>query len=119
MNSKLTWWFCSYLTGMIGILTFRMSDSMKLFLLVFLAVFLFSSTEQYTLLDSIRQNEQTTEPATSIPLITKPNSYLYDPNDDDDDDELDRVKRDAAPFVCKGNRRSQQHLIDSIVFLSS
>lgn len=80
---------------------------MKLFLVVLLVFFLFSSTEQYILLDSIRQNEQTTEAITFIPsvsLITKPNSYLYDPNDhDDDDDELDRVKRDAAPFVCKGN----------------
>ncbi len=35
------------------------------------------------------------------PLITKPNSYLYNP-DDDEDDEIERVKRDATPFVCKG-----------------
>ncbi len=42
-------------------------------------------------------NTQSTIPT---PLITKPNSYLYNPDDDDDD--IDRVKRDAAPFVCKG-----------------
>jgi hypothetical protein len=33
-------------------------------------------------------------------LITKPNSYLYNPKDDDETP-LDRVKRDPAPFVCK------------------
>jgi hypothetical protein len=26
---------------------------------------------------------------------------LYNP-DDDEDDEIERVKRDATPFVCKG-----------------
>ncbi|CAF0988782.1 unnamed protein product [Adineta steineri] len=32
-------------------------------------------------------------------LITKPNSYLYDP--DEDETLLERIKREAAPFVCK------------------
>ena len=37
-------------------------------------------------------------------LITRPNSYLYNPDDDDDDETLlNRGKREAAPFVCKGN----------------
>ncbi|CAF4953868.1 unnamed protein product, partial [Rotaria sp. Silwood1] len=35
-------------------------------------------------------------------LITKPNSYLYNPDEDDDDDGLlNRIKRDKTPFVCK------------------
>jgi hypothetical protein len=34
-------------------------------------------------------------------LITKPNSYLYNP-DEDEEILLDRVKREPAPFVCKG-----------------
>lgn len=34
-------------------------------------------------------------------LVTKPNSYLYNP-DEDEEIILDRVKRDPAPFVCKG-----------------
>ncbi|CAF1162602.1 unnamed protein product [Adineta ricciae] len=33
------------------------------------------------------------------PLITKPNSYLY--NSDEEETVLDRTKRDTAPFVCK------------------
>lgn len=33
-------------------------------------------------------------------LITKPNSYLYDPNEDEEI-LLERVKRDSPPFVCK------------------
>ncbi|CAF4383933.1 unnamed protein product, partial [Rotaria magnacalcarata] len=33
-------------------------------------------------------------------LITKPNSYLYNP-DEDEDILSERMKRDAAPFVCK------------------
>jgi hypothetical protein len=32
-------------------------------------------------------------------FITKPNSYIYNP--DDDEFILDRVKREPAPFVCK------------------
>lgn len=32
-------------------------------------------------------------------LITKRNSYLYNP--DEEETLLDRIKRDAAPFVCK------------------
>jgi hypothetical protein len=32
-------------------------------------------------------------------LITKPNSYLY--NSDEDEILLDRIKRESAPFVCK------------------
>jgi hypothetical protein len=34
-------------------------------------------------------------------FITKPNSYLYNP-DEDEEILLDRVKREPAPFVCKG-----------------
>jgi hypothetical protein len=33
-------------------------------------------------------------------LITKPNSYLYNP-DEDDEILLNRVKRHPVPFVCK------------------
>lgn len=33
-------------------------------------------------------------------LITKPNSYLYNP-EEDEDILLGRVKRDTTPFVCK------------------
>jgi hypothetical protein len=36
-------------------------------------------------------------------FITKPNSYLYNP-DEHDDILLDRVKREPAPFVCKGKK---------------
>ncbi|UJR08864.1 hypothetical protein I4U23_013119 [Adineta vaga] len=32
-------------------------------------------------------------------FITKPNSYLYNP--DEDESLLDRIKRDTTPFVCK------------------
>ncbi|UJR37385.1 hypothetical protein I4U23_030091 [Adineta vaga] len=35
-------------------------------------------------------------------LVTKPNSYLYNP-DEDDEILLERVKRDPAPFVCKAD----------------
>jgi hypothetical protein len=34
-------------------------------------------------------------------FITKPNSYLYN-LDDDEEIFLDRVKREPPPFVCKG-----------------
>ena len=34
-------------------------------------------------------------------LITKPNSYLYN-SDEDDEILLGRTKRDTMPFVCKG-----------------
>lgn len=36
-------------------------------------------------------------------LITKPNSYLYDPTEFeyDNDERSKRIKRDPAPFVCK------------------
>jgi hypothetical protein len=75
---------------------------------VILTFRLFHSTESYILLNfTRRKNEsrisintisqyQSTHPTS---LITKPNSYLYNPDDDDD---VDRVKRDATPFVCKG-----------------
>jgi len=33
-------------------------------------------------------------------LITKPNSYLYN-IDEDDENLLERVKRDTTPFVCQ------------------
>ncbi|CAF1245111.1 unnamed protein product [Rotaria sordida] len=38
-------------------------------------------------------------------LITKPNSYLYNPDEDDDNDDnvLNRIKRDKIPFVCKAD----------------
>lgn len=48
--------------------------------------------------------------ATLPPFITKPNSYLYDPADDEVDDDnneqivLNRAKREPVPFVCKSNR---------------
>ncbi|CAF3908763.1 unnamed protein product [Rotaria sp. Silwood2] len=37
-------------------------------------------------------------------LITKSNSYLYNPDEDDDNDSsLNRIKRDKTPFVCKAD----------------
>jgi hypothetical protein len=59
---------------------------------------------QSTFSTDLRIDKTTLQANTIFPsLITKPNSYLYDPDDDDDDDILsNRVKRDTAPFVCKG-----------------
>jgi hypothetical protein len=90
--------------------------------LVILSFLLFNSTESDILLDLTRQNtESTTQYQSTFPtflkndqttfhsniilqsLITKPNSYLYNP-DDDDEVLLNRVKRDPAPFVCKGGK---------------
>ncbi len=98
-----------------------------------LSFLLFHSTESYLLLDSSRQNnesintsfhyqstfattlrnDQTTVPSNIIfqSLITKPNSYLYNP-DDDEEILLNRVKRDPAPFVCKGTILDCDHFID-------
>ncbi len=36
-------------------------------------------------------------------LVTKSNSYLYNP-DEDDEILLDRAKRDSPTFVCKGKK---------------
>ena len=49
--------------------------------------------------------DTTTLPASLVlrTLITRPNSYLYNPDDEDDETLLNRGKREAAPFVCKGN----------------
>jgi hypothetical protein len=62
------------------------------------------SQYQSTLPTSLK-NEKTTFRSTIIvqSLITKPNSYLYNPDEDEDDETLlNRVKRDSPPFVCKG-----------------
>jgi hypothetical protein len=51
------------------------------------------------------KNDQTTFHSNIIlqSLITKPNSYLYNPNEDNDNEILvNRIKRDTTPFVCKG-----------------
>jgi len=95
---------------------------------VILSFLLFNSTEAYILLNVTKQrnestksintisdyqsifstslkNDQTTFHSTIIlqTLITKPNSYLYNPDEDNDDEILvNRVKRDTTPFVCKG-----------------
>ena len=54
-------------------------------------------------IDPINQDQSST---TIQSLITKPNSYLYNPDDDNDEFLLDRVKRDTTPFVCKGEQLS-------------
>ena len=54
-----------------------------------------SSSNLAEITSTIRPND------TVQPLVTKPNSYLYNPNDDDDAVLLERVKRESAPFVCK------------------
>lgn len=56
-----------------------------------------SSIIMATFATTIRSN------STIQSFITKPNSYIYSPDDDDDSEEisLDRVKRETAPFVCK------------------
>ena len=71
----------------------------------------FASLQQYraTISPSLADRSTTVHSnATLPPLITKPNSYLYNPADDEDDDSeqivLNRVKRDPVPFVCKSNR---------------
>lgn len=67
---------------------------------IFLVIFnflLFYSIKSFVL----KENHTSTIPSST--LITKPNSYLYNPDDDDGNDEilLNRVKRDPQPFVCK------------------
>jgi len=92
---------------------------------VIVSFLLFNSTEGNILLNIIRQknestntishyqstfstslkNDQTTFHSNIIlqSLITKPNSYLYNSNEDNDDEILvNRIKRDTTPFVCKG-----------------
>jgi hypothetical protein len=95
---------------------------------VILSFLLFNSTEAYILLNVTKQrnestklintisdyqstfstslrNDQTTFHSNTIlqSLITKPNSYLYNSDEDNDDEILvNRVKRDTTPFVCKG-----------------
>ncbi len=78
-----------------------------------------NSTASNILLNIIRQKNESTTSINNIvqyqstfptyssntvvqSLITKPNSYLYNPDEDDDEVLLNRVKRDPAPFVCKG-----------------
>jgi len=110
MDSQLWWWF-----------------------IIYLIIILFSSIESRRLLNSIKQNNESTNKSQtsknstnnvlqyqsnfSIDLakitttirsnstiqsfITKPNSYLYNPNEDEEM-LLNRVKREPAPFVCKG-----------------
>jgi hypothetical protein len=102
------------------------------FVLVILS-FLFTSIESRILLKIIKQknesidhisehqptfsttleNDQTTFHSNIHfqSLITKPNSYLYNP-DDDDEILLNRVKRDPTPFVCKGKILDCPHFID-------
>ncbi|CAF4523879.1 unnamed protein product, partial [Rotaria sp. Silwood2] len=101
MDTKSSCWFIIYIIGRMGVLNF-LSDS----------------TESYIPLNIIKQKYVSTKPInnffqyeSSIPtslktntninvqlLITKPNSYIYNP---DDDIQLDRHKRDATQFVCK------------------
>ncbi|CAF1382524.1 unnamed protein product [Rotaria sordida] len=84
------------------------------------------STESHILLNIIRQKYASTKPInnffqyeSTIPtslktntaglhtninvqlLITKSNSYLYNSDEADNDNQLDRYKRDATSFVCK------------------
>ena len=70
-----------------------------------------ASLQQYrsTISPSLADRSTTIHSNAALPpFITKPNSYLYDPADDENDDSeqivLNRVKRDPAPFVCKSNR---------------
>ncbi|CAF1617649.1 unnamed protein product [Adineta ricciae] len=100
MNSERLWWAISYLTVII--------------------IFLLPSTESRILskiigdttsiADNVQQKLTTFQDTITTTLsngifpslVTKPNSYLYD-SDEDDEIILDRVKRDPAPFVCKGD----------------
>ena len=91
--------------------------------------FLPKSTETFLLFNVIKQNYELTKSIvnfsqyqSTIPtslesskitlrsniisqtLITKPNSYLYNPDEDDDNDnsiQRNRVKRESKPFVCE------------------
>ena len=110
MDRSLWWWFMSFLIGssFVGIQTHRLSslieyrnestnekqtsktsshDNSKQFQSI-------SSGNLAEITSTIRSN-----PALQS-LITKPNSYLYDPNEDEEIF-LERVKRDSPPFVCK------------------
>jgi len=52
-------------------------------------------------------------------LVTKPNSYIYEP--DDSEDILERKKREPTPFVCKSkndkNKETLYLTIELIVYL--
>lgn len=58
-----------------------------------------STSEYQSTYSTSLKNEQTTFYSESF--ITKPNSYLYN-LDEDDEGLLNRAKRDTTPFVCKG-----------------
>ena len=108
MNSKLSWWCSSYLMGRDFVAIVWKFSRVELFILVIFNFLLFHSTESYVLSNSTKQKNESieltnTQSSVPTPLITKPNSYLYNPDDDDDEDnEIERIKRDATPFVCKG-----------------
>lgn len=63
---------------------------------------------EYNSISSINLAKITTTIRSNITIqsfITKPNSYIYKPDDDDDEEILlNRVKREPAPFVCKSKK---------------
>ena len=124
MNNKRSWRYISYLTGTnVFLLEGWTSNMLRVFFEVIVG-FLSLATAARTALERLHTKKtisnasstrfplpltdvypETTTASNAIfqTLATRPNSYLYNP-DDDDDIILSRVKRDPAPFVCKGRQ---------------
>ena len=88
--------------------------------LYYLTIYFFIFNQSVDLIRITTTTTTTTTTTKTIQtLVTKPNSYIYEP--DESEDILERKKREPTPFVCKSkndkNKETLYLTIELIVYL--